>query len=744
MRSLTLAALAAVLAVACGSPEGTDGGTGGGSTGGGAGGGAAGGGAGGAGGSAGGSGGAGGGGTQALEAPALSASGTSPTQVTLSWIYDGGFDAGFAVERAPGDGGSFAARGAAAPTARLYRDDSVVAGETYLYRIRAEAGPLASPYSNVASATPLPLATAAPDAPADGGLLALSDTSLQLTWLDVASNEAAYELQRGTTSTGPFAPLPPLPANATSHVDTGLQAGTAYHYRVHATNAAGTSAFLALGPAQTLQPPAPTDAGAVHEFFVDAGVMRVTWVDRAQSELGYEVQHSLALDGGGWGSSFALPADSTTFIHTGPRFGENRYRVRATSASGGSAWTETSGYAGAILIGYLCPQPTDVAATATSESSVRVNFTFPSTWTCSLVAVERATSSAGPYNEVGRTQHPYFIFPGPPLDAGVVADTGLQPGSTVYYRARSIAIDSQWNGSGYTTPVSVTLPSVLPAPTSLAFTVTSAETASFTFSESAPDETGFAFELATAAAGPWSELFSLPANTTSGRLEGLSPATQYWGRVRTRKGTIVSAPSAAATFTTATRTLLRTTGDATVMRSSAVPANQNVNLSSGVNSVGCFFTSTVDLSGYTYLWHNCAESALRFDTSSLAGRTVLSARLVLTPCALASGSVAATSHVVVALAGPWNPTTVTFNTLPNLYTNGWGVPAPTSGAPVLFDVTATVSAWVAGTLPNHGLYVLQSPIVDRAQQVDQTVSYCSLESNGGNLARAPTLQVDSR
>ncbi|GMU61545.1 MAG: hypothetical protein AMXMBFR34_33080 [Myxococcaceae bacterium] len=336
-------------------------------------------------------------------------------------------------------------------------------------------------------------------------------------------------------------------------------------------------------------------------------------------------------------------------------------------------------------------------------------------------------------------------------------DTTAVPGVTYYYRLRTteaVTGSMNFSGSGYTSPLlSATVPGGIPAPTNLQVTVTSATDATFSFGDPSTNENGFDVELATAAVGPWSALFRLPANQTQGSLAQMTPGTSYWLRVRTAQGGAQSAPSNVVGFTTPVRRLLRATADTTVMKSTAVIANQDQRLTADYASVGCFFNATPVAGGSYALFHNCAVTLLQFNTSTLAGSTVVAAWLVMTPCALAPHPVADATYAAVALAGAWNPATVTYNTLPAAHsTGGWAVPAPTSAAASEWLVTDVVRNWVAGTWTNNGLYVMQYPIVDRrpfwggmfyANQ-DQTTSYCSLEQNGGNLSVAPTLVVDTQ
>ena len=101
----------------------------------------------------------------------------------------------------------------------------------------------------------------------------------------------------------------------------------------------------------------------------------------------------------------------------------------------------------------------------------------------------------------------------------------------------------------------------------------------------------------------------------------MTPATAYWLRVRTARGTVQSPPSNVVAFTTPTRSRLVTTADVVVMKSTAVTDNQNRRLND-FDSVGCFFTAFPNGAGGFYQFHNCGGALLQFNTSSLAGRTV--------------------------------------------------------------------------------------------------------------------------
>jgi len=696
--------------------------------------------------------GGGGGGTPPAptSAPAwLQAYQTSSTSVTLAWLPPPGAVGGYEVERAAA-GGAFAQIASPGASASGYDDAGLTTGTTYRWRVRAVGAGGASGWSGEATATPSAAAPSPPSPP--GGLVVtpLGATALRVAWVDQSDDETGFEIERAPAAAGPFGRVGTAAAGAQALDDGGLQPGTTYHYRVRAVSAAGASAYTAvLGGATAggAAPAAPTGLTAAQERAGDGVVIRLAWTDAATDETGYEVQRSA--DGSAWGAVQALPAGATSYVDPSPLpLAGNWYRVRAVNGAAASGWAQVQIYNGPMLMGYLCPAVTGVSVAALGTSAVRVGWTWN---VCGGVGVERATSADGPWSEVIRLGN--WIFPAPAT--GTWDDTGLAPGTTYHYRLRALPLfvgsppgGGTWSPSGYTAVVSAATDAAVGAPSGLAASSVTGTSAWLAWT-AASGADGYAVDYAAGAAGPFAEAFRLGAVTSTG-VTGLTPGSAYAFRVRALKGAASSPPSNVVTFTTPNTILLRTTGDAVVMASTAVPANQRVNVSADVDSVGCSFQWVVGPSGQG-LFHNCAITALRFDASALAGRTVTRASLVMWPCGLAPHPVGDATYAVWAASGPWNPATVTYDTLPSGYTAGSSVvAAPTGPGPQSWDVTTIVRNWVAGTWAQHGLLVGQSPIVDRIptwnsqqwDQQDQTTGYCSLERNGGSVEWAPTLHVE--
>jgi hypothetical protein len=128
---------------------------------------------------------------------------------------------------------------------------------TYRYRIEAPLSPTTSPdesraISNEVTIAHFPPPPEPPSPPSGVQAVATSSRSVDLSWIDTASNESGYRVRRGTAATGPFSPIgaESLPANIGGFRDQGTSgpaSNTTYFYSIQAWNSAGESG-MALSP----------------------------------------------------------------------------------------------------------------------------------------------------------------------------------------------------------------------------------------------------------------------------------------------------------------------------------------------------------------------------------------------------------------------------------------------------------------------------------------------------------------
>jgi hypothetical protein len=152
----------------------------------------------------------------------------------------------------------------------------------YTYRVRATKGSLNSDWSNEDSATTLP--PTPPAAPSDLAATAVSQSGINLTWQDNATDEDSFEVQRKTGS-GSFATVATLGANVTAYSDTGLTPGTTYTYRVRALKGSLISGWSNEASATTLTGPVFEDDFETDKGWTSAGGSATTgaW-ERANPE----------------------------------------------------------------------------------------------------------------------------------------------------------------------------------------------------------------------------------------------------------------------------------------------------------------------------------------------------------------------------------------------------------------------------------------------------------------------------
>ncbi len=217
---------------------------------------------------------------------ALTATTLDDGRIQLNWMDNASDETEYRLERSPDGLSNWVEIGIAPANTTTYTNVSLICGTPYHYRVRAyRASDMTySAYSNVATAT---TNTCPPAAPSNLTATTISQTGIQLTWTDNASDETNFGIERSPNGTSGWSQIGSTLTNVANFTDTiYLTCGTTYHYRVRAyrsgdgvfsaysffvasatTSACVPDALAIVNPAtrsanllETLNnPPAPTD-----------------------------------------------------------------------------------------------------------------------------------------------------------------------------------------------------------------------------------------------------------------------------------------------------------------------------------------------------------------------------------------------------------------------------------------------------------------------------------------------------
>jgi hypothetical protein len=191
-------------------------------------------------------------GTQPLPPPNGAPDGLAATlvaynEVDLGWNDHSTNEDGFQILRCTGPGCTpTTVIGSVATNVRSYKDTSVAASTTYVYKVQAYNGGGTTPSVNpatVSATTPAP-PPSVPLSPSNLSVTARSKNSITLRWQDNSSNETNFDIERCTgAGCTNFALRASVGANVTSYQDTGLARRTTYRYRLKARNGVGSSTY---------------------------------------------------------------------------------------------------------------------------------------------------------------------------------------------------------------------------------------------------------------------------------------------------------------------------------------------------------------------------------------------------------------------------------------------------------------------------------------------------------------------
>jgi hypothetical protein len=173
--------------------------------------------------------------------------------------------------------------------------------------------------------------TPTPAVPGNATASGVSETQIDVSWVDNSTNETSFELYRSTTGTnGTFTLLATLGANVARYSDRKLGLGPVSCYQVRAIRVTGGKAVASgfSNIACAVAPPAaPSNLSATG---VSWPRVDLSWQDNASIETNFQVLRSTDGENGTFSVVYWAPSDavriSDGFVTTGTRY---CYRVQA-------------------------------------------------------------------------------------------------------------------------------------------------------------------------------------------------------------------------------------------------------------------------------------------------------------------------------------------------------------------------------------------------------------------------------
>jgi hypothetical protein len=163
--------------------------------------------------------------------------------------------------------------------------------------------------------------------------------------------------------------------------------------------------------------------------------------------------------------------------------------------------------------------PSNLEALAASTSRIELNWTDHA-FDESGFKIARAAAAVGPYTHVATVA----------ADVGSYADTGLNDGTSYYYRVLA------FNAAGDSVPSEDNATTSLAAPSSLSAVAISSSRNDLSWTDHSSAESGFRIEQKVGSGGTYTEIAVVGTDVEDYSSTGLDDATTYYYRVRAYKG----------------------------------------------------------------------------------------------------------------------------------------------------------------------------------------------------------------
>lgn len=260
--------------------------------------------------------------------------------------------------------------------------------------------------------------------------------------------------------------------------------------------------------------PAPPSSAATTE--VSESMIRLTWQDNSDNETGFIVEYAIgnsqtyaAI------TSYSATPNVTLYTHTGLTINtQYTYRVKTVNAYGSSLFSNTSSSVTTLIA------PSNLVSQTLSTSSISLQWTDNSSAETGYEIYRSASNNTG-YSLINTTSANTVTY----------TDTGLNPGTTYYYKVRAISAASLV--SAYGNEVNSTTNLNPPAaPSNLSVQSFTSSQVVLKWADNSDNETKFEIYRSTPTNSMYSLLQTASANTTTFTDTGLSSSKTYFYKIK--------------------------------------------------------------------------------------------------------------------------------------------------------------------------------------------------------------------
>ncbi|MFV0364071.1 MAG: hypothetical protein ACK5LL_13460 [Suipraeoptans sp.] len=329
-------------------------------------------------------------------------------------------------------------------TGTTYKDTGLNPGTRYYYKVVAVANGSVSEFVGPADATTWKIL----GTPAT--ITATGTTTIDVNW-SAAANADSYKLYRSTAANGTYTQIGGT-LTSTKYTDADCKPATTYYYKVKAVGQGIESGFV--GPAnattwKTLGLPSNITATAT-----GTTTITVKW-NVGTNATGYKLYRSTAANG--TYTQIGGTLTSTTYYDTGRTPGTTYYyKVKSVGQNQESALVGPANATTWKILGL----PANITATATGTTTITVKWNVGTNATG--YKLYRSTAANGTYTQIGGT-----------LTSTTYYDTGRTPGTTYYYKVKSVGQNQE---SALVGPANATTWKTLGLPSNITATATGTST----------------------------------------------------------------------------------------------------------------------------------------------------------------------------------------------------------------------------------------------------------------------------